>query len=265
MSVEKIYDLLKIIAPLLVFLCTVIGFFYNMYFKVKVIKDYDKIFLKKDEVQKINFMDSLFNYFLFVIGMYVAPATGISMYVTERTEDISQLSKNILLSFLFLLLIIFIISIAIYAYIFFFSNIRKKLKHKKRNLIITFISIISSSILYSSMLTTIFFEKQSEEFMLSIILWPIILSLVYSSILNFYNNKAVNTYLVSTIEKKELDKLSLIQSHMLDNDKIVLYERNTSIEDTFYMCDYSSEVYLKYQKQNIYKPDVIRKNPKNKF
>lgn len=53
MSVEKIYDLLKIIAPLLVFLCTVIGFFYNMYFKVKVIKDYDKIFLKKMKFKKL--------------------------------------------------------------------------------------------------------------------------------------------------------------------------------------------------------------------
>ncbi|HDR8244805.1 TPA: hypothetical protein QC126_005475, partial [Bacillus cereus] len=148
MSTDKIFDIVKIIAPLLIFLGTVIGYFYNMYFKVKVIKDYDKIFFRKDDVQKINFMDHFFNYFLFIIGMYVAPATAFSIIFTEYDWSYLKNYPNVLALILLIILNIFFISLMFVCFVISFSNDNKKLKYKKRNLIITTISFICSAIFY---------------------------------------------------------------------------------------------------------------------
>lgn len=255
MSTDKIFDIVKVIAPLLIFLGTLVGYFYNMYFKVKVIKDYDKIFFRKDEVQKINFMDSLFNYFLFIIGMYVAPATAFSIIFTEYDWSYLKNLQYILTYILLIGLIVFFISFIFVCYIIGYSTADKKLKYRKRNLIITAISFVCSAIFYYFLYYYLFFDTKVDKLTNTVILFPIVISIPYTHILNFYKKKITEKYFVQTIDKDELDKLHLIQSHMIDDNRSLVYEKNVLLEDTFYVCDFSSEVYLRYKKQNIYNPD----------
>ncbi|MGQ8823645.1 hypothetical protein ACUTUE_09760 [Bacillus sp. NA_146.1] len=255
MSTDEIFDIAKVLAPLLIFLGTVVGYFYNMYFKVKVIKDYDKIFFKKDDVQKIYFMDSLFNYFLFIIGIYVAPATAFSIIFTEYDWSYLKDLQDLLAFILFIGLIIFFISLIFVCYIIGFSSTEKKLKYSKRNLIITAVSLLCSAIFYYFLYYNLFFDAKVNKMTNNVLLFPILLSIPYTHMLNFYKKKTIEKYYVQTINKDDLDKLHLIQSHMIDDNRIFLYEKNVLLEDTFYVCDFSSEVYLRYQKQNIYNPN----------
>ncbi|HFU7053760.1 TPA: hypothetical protein ACGN81_000643 [Bacillus cereus] len=250
-----ILEILKAIGPFVAIIIPSIALFYNMYFKLKNIEDYDKIFIKKEEVHKINFMNSFFQCLLYIFIFYLFPSTilAISYRGYNPEDNASQFDGW---SALFLAFIFVIFSL------FFFMTIiinlfpaENKIKYRKVNAITSSISLISSMVLYPFIFYAFIFGDKAISLLYFIVCFPIILSIMTLNIYNFYNNKIVNNYIVEVLDKDTLRGLHLIHSHMIQDNTTILSEKNTPIEEVFYLCNFTSNVYLKYTKNTLHLPE----------
>ncbi len=55
------------------------------------------------------------------------------------------------------------------------------------------------------------------------------------------------------ISKEEIEKLQLIHNFIIDDKRSVFHERYKEEDEIFYVCDFSSKVYLKYSKMKTRK------------
>ncbi|HDX9587631.1 TPA: hypothetical protein ROX98_000546 [Bacillus pseudomycoides] len=250
-----ILEILKAIGPFVAIIVPLIALIYNMYFKVKNIKDYDKIFIKKEDVHKINSMHSFFRCLLCIFIFYLFPSAILAISYRGYNPEDNALQFDgwsaLFLAFIFVIFsLFFLITLTINL-----CSAETKIKYRKINTITSSISLISSIVLFPFIFYAFIFGDKSISLLYFIVCFPIALSIMILNIYNFYNNKIVNNYIVEILDKDTLRGLHLIHSHKVDDNTTILYEKNTPIEEIFYLCNFASNVYLKYTKNTLHLPE----------
>ncbi|MFE6010424.1 MULTISPECIES: hypothetical protein [Bacillus cereus group] len=247
-----IVEPLKVAGPIITIIIPLIALCYNMYFKVKNITDFDKIFINKEDVHKINFMHSVFRCLLYIFIFYLSPSTilAVSYHSYDPKDDAAKFDgwPALLLMCIFILFSIFILITIIVN----LCSIQTKMKLRRVNLIFSSLALISSMFLYPFVYYAFIYGDKSLDLIYFIICFPIVISMMIVNIHNFYNNKMNSSYLIEILDKDTLSKLSLIHSHTLNDNTTILYEKGKSIEEEFYFCNFASNVYLKYIKNTVH-------------
>ncbi|PRT29892.1 hypothetical protein [Bacillus thuringiensis] len=249
-----VLEILKATGPIVAIIVPLMALFYNMYFKVKNIKDYDKIFINKEDVHKINFMYSVFRCLFYIFVFYLFPSTVLAIsYHSYNPDDIASKFESWPALFLMCTLILFSL--------FFFTtviinlcSVKTKIKLRKANIFFSSLALISSIVLYPFVFYAFIFGDKPSSLLYFIVCFPTILSIMTLNIHSFYNNRMVNNYIIKILEKDTLKDLCLIHSHTINDNTTILYEKGKSIEEEFYFCNFASNVYLKYIKNTLHLP-----------
>ncbi|MEH7891533.1 hypothetical protein V7662_04170, partial [Bacillus thuringiensis] len=80
---------------------------------------------------------------------------------------------------------------------------------------------------------------------------PLMLVTLYSITFSQINDqKPPIKYLISSVSEEKIKVENLVHGHIIDEKRTVCFPKNSKSNDIFYLCDFSAEIYLKYEKEN---------------
>ncbi|HFJ9278710.1 hypothetical protein AT278_25565 [Bacillus cereus] len=224
-------------------LITLTGFIVNRSIQVFVTDEINKLFLSKIQQANLklwNFLTvSIYITFLFV-------GNGLFFNYSFNKVDISK--PGIFQQFLFCSIIIFFISLLI---VFFSPSIAKKFKTFTRIVIwLITCNLILGLIVYSFAFNEITYSKINLNNLSIVVLLPLILVSLYASTLSKINaQKSPIKYLIKPMSEDKMKIEKLIHGHIIDEKRTVCFPKDSTDKDIFYLCDFSTKIYLKYEKE----------------
>ncbi|HDR6284787.1 hypothetical protein COD78_10820 [Bacillus cereus] len=225
---------------------------YQFVLKYRTTNEFDKLFISKAEREKQNDFKFIMEALLIFFAFYLYPLLAISQFTTLSKSDANAMTGWIT--------VFVTLSSVMFMPVVYYAG-KKDIPEKKYTLIkiIGIVNALLSLLWYIPGLLVITTYKSWS--LLSVIL-PLVL--LYSIFLmkSVYKTRStsLDKYIVTTINEDELSKINLIHSYVIDENRTVLYENSATSEETFYVCDFSSEVYLKYKKLDMPTDQVIEEN-----
>ncbi|ANC09226.1 MULTISPECIES: hypothetical protein [Bacillus] len=225
---------------------------YQFVLKYRTTNEFDKLFISKAEREKQNDFKFIMEALLIFFAFYLYPLITISQFISLSKSTVNAMTGWVS--------ILVILSTIMFMFTVYYAS-RKTIPTEKYTLVkrIGLVNIILSLLWYiPSLLIVTTYKSWSALF----IIIPLVLlySLILMKSLYKTRNTPQSKYIVTTIDAEEFSKLELIHAYIIDEDRTVLYETCATSEETFYVCDFSSEVYLKYKKIDIPTDQIIEKN-----
>ncbi|PDZ12039.1 hypothetical protein CON70_08375 [Bacillus pseudomycoides] len=234
----------KLIGPIITLLVALIGnaiAFYQLHVKFKTFNEFDKMFLNKSEQKQLTDFQFLSEWLLLCFAMYIMPLVAFTQFGELPKKSAQYVGLFGLL--IMMISIAFCVPFYIYATQ---KNLPKEKYSKARKLVFT------NMILSLLGMYPISYLVASRKDWIAI-LTMILMGLLYSLILTLVTIKIRKypprtEYLVDILTEEELKKNPLIHAYVIDDKKSVLYHGADLTKNTFYVCDFSSKIYLKYTK-----------------
>ncbi|MED1536182.1 hypothetical protein [Bacillus pseudomycoides] len=234
----------KLVGAIVTLLVAILGnviAFYQFHVKFKTFNEFDKIFLNKSEQKQLTDFQFISEWLLLSFALYIMPLVAFTQFGELPKNWVKYVST---FGLLFLMIsLVFCIRIFIYAVQ---KELPKEIHLKIRkslstNMLLSLIWMYPISYLVASSLNWF------------AILTLILIGLLYSLFFTLIANKTrkqppAAEYLVEILTEEELKKSPLIHAYIIDDKKSVLYHGADLSKNTFYVCDFSSKIYLKYSK-----------------
>ncbi|MCD2332896.1 hypothetical protein [Bacillus cereus] len=208
-----------------------------MFLKFIHLDEVDLRFETKINQAKLNFNNNIIKYILLLLSLFLAPAIGF--HVLDGLALLKDhLSKDTFQSILYLGLLVFLLSLIAT------SLIIEKYSHKTK-LVKTFTSItlISCLTFYCPLVSSAITNKNISTLPVLIAL-PLLVNLIIIYAAYKITPKKDNMPLSRIVSEDYIKELDLVHSHMLNDGRSVLYDKYRNKKTVFYICDYSSKVYL---------------------
>ncbi|PEA79112.1 hypothetical protein CN676_03995 [Bacillus wiedmannii] len=232
----------KFIGPIITLLIALITnaiAFYQFRIKFKTFNEFDKLFLNKSEQKKLTDFQFLSDWFLLFFAMYLMPL--IAFYQFEKPSH----NWSLYLGTFGLLFMMISICCFVPVFIYAFQKdlpVQKYSKARKWGLANMILSLI-----WFYPISYLVVTSKSWLAMPAIILFALLYSLFLNLVANQTKKKPSTTeYLVDILTEEELKQTPLIHAYIIDDKKSVLYHGGDLSRKTFYVCDFSSKIYLKY-------------------
>lgn len=232
----------KLIGPIITLIIALITnaiAFYQFRVKFKTFNEFDKLFLNKSEQKKLTDFQFLSDWLFLFFAMYLMPL--IAFYQFEKP------SNNWSLYLGTFGLLFMIISICCFVPVFIYSfqkdlPIKKYSRARKWGLANMLLSLI-----WIYPISYLIVTEKNWNVLPAIILFALLYSLFLNLVANQTKKKFSTTeYLVDILTEEELKQTPLIHAYTIDDKKSVLYHGGDSSRKTFYVCDFSSKIYLRY-------------------
>ncbi|MED3122368.1 hypothetical protein [Bacillus wiedmannii] len=227
-------------------------FTFRQFFLVTTTSHIDRLFLDSTQQKKIDLSN------FFVGALFMCYTYGI-ISATFQFNSYNTLmhNKDILRFFLLTSLVILI-----FIYPTFSTVIYKKLRKCNPNKIIrikklinylTFLSVLqvlSGGIFWSFCFSGLVLDSKDPQLYFLIVILFIVLILLHTNSLMKIHRLSRPKYKTKEITKKQLnalqDSVPLIHIHIIDDKRTLCIQADKKLQDHFYVCDFSSEVYLEY-------------------
>jgi len=227
-------DIIKIILTALIPIVLAIPI---MFLKFIHLEEIDSRFETKINQAKLNFNNNIVKYILLLLALFLAPAIGF--HVIGGLDLLKKhLNKDSLQAILYTGLLVCLLSIIVT------SLVIEKYSHNTK-LVKTFISVILISCLtfYCPLVSSTINNKNVSALPVLISL-PLIVNLIILYAAYKITPQKDNMPLSRIVSEDYIKELDLVHSHMLNDGRSVLYDKYRSKKEVFYICDYSSKVYL---------------------
>lgn len=250
MSFNEIADIVKIAGAA----ATVLGLvkvFASFCMESSISKEFDQLFKDKIKRKQINIFTYCQDIFLAAICIFIAPAFYFKFFIPNTIPNCSfildPLYKTSFLLFFALFLILLPITVTL-----------PFIKPNKNSLFCR----ITRYMTLVNMITFMFFYwrffyinidsnimQTNKDALISIVIFiPLFMSFFYKYLNQQLRNKHKTQYLVETLSEEKITELQLIHNFIIDDKRSVFHEKSKEDDETFYVCDFSSKVYLKYSK-----------------
>ncbi|EOV9526924.1 hypothetical protein ACE41A_09500 [Bacillus cytotoxicus] len=249
MSFTEIADIAKIVG-VAVGVWGIIKGFGSFYMESSTANGFDQLFKDKLTRKQINIFSFCKDIFIIALSLFILPASYFKFFMPNLITNYGFILEPLYkLSFiLFTLLFLILLPISLLA--------KKNFKVNWFTRSIKWLSIIH---MFSFMFSYwCFFHAnipQSNKYnlMLVIIVIPLFMSFFYLYLNRQFNKTSQPQYLMEIISEEEIAKLQLIHNFIIDDKRSIFHEKYKEEEGPFYVCDFSSKVYLKYSKMKTRK------------
>ncbi|AFU14446.1 putative membrane spanning protein [Bacillus thuringiensis MC28] len=218
---------------------------YKQFFKVKTITEIDKLFLDKETTERLKFGKYIFSVIQFFFSYLIVTLYFNFFYYEYLTSD----PESLFLSFLKYSLNVFGISFLISSVLFSFQN---KLKKHTWFMLIFILSILinllSSYPLFGYILSLLFSQSDNLYNLYVTLLLLLGLCFFYAHIFSKIQKENHVPYSFRIISEAELKKIkNLIHGYTIDDKRTICFIENILNKEKFYVCDFSSKVYIEYK------------------
>lgn len=243
-------------------LITLFYFLANRLIQVFAIDEIDRLFL--DKIKQVNLkIWQLFTAIVYFHLIFFASGLVFNYSLNELNTIKPNLTKSIftwsLNLFLLSLLVILIWAASVKSF--------KKSTNKIVHILLT--TNLSCGILfYSFIFNQIIHLNTNQIYLFIVALQPVILVSIYLFVFSKFHVKDKHMkYDISIVSEHHIKIANLVHGYVLDEKKTICFPKGYTDKDIFYLCDFSSKVYLKYEKQSKSKLIIpeISKNKKRKI
>ncbi|PHB04902.1 hypothetical protein COE81_19715 [Bacillus wiedmannii] len=251
MSMNEITDLTKIIGVAI----GIWGFFKSfalLYIEFSTSEGIDKLFKDKTKIKQLNILTFWQEVFLIALSIFIIPASYFKFFMPSLISDYSHIIEPI-----------FNLSFVIFTFLFFILIPIAIIPIERLNNFIAFNQIIKFTVIihmFSFMFSYWCFfhinisKSDLVDFILISIYIPIFISIFYKYLGGKFQKHNQTEFFVEILSEDELKELELVHDFILNDKKSILHEKYKSRDETFYLCDFSSKVYLKYSKKTKITP-----------
>ncbi|PET18423.1 hypothetical protein [Bacillus thuringiensis] len=219
---------------------------YKQFFKVKTITEIDKLFLDKETKERLKFGKYIFSVIQFFFSYVIVSLYFKFFYYEYLTSN----PESFFLSFLKYSLNIFGISFLISSVLFSFQD--KLKKHRWFMLIFIFsilINLLSSYPIFGYILSLLFFQSDNLYNLYVTLLLLLGLCFFYAHIFSKTQKENHVPYSFQIISEDDFKEIkNLIHGYTLDEKRTICFIENVLNKEKFYVCDFSSKVYIEYEK-----------------
>lgn len=243
---NQFIETIKWAGPLMTIIVAIIAntiALYQFHLKFKTSNEFDKLFLSKAEQKKLNDFQFLSEWFLICSGIYILPMIMIGFIeMGDLSKKHEYYLSTIGILAMYIALTFYFISITKYA---LHKKIPKE-KYRKAKKSAAINMLLSLSWIYP--LSYLAIKKQAWLALTPTLLFCLLYSLLFTVIVFKTRSKNDIEYLIDVLNEDEIKGIALIHAYNIDDKRAVLYEGKDTFKNTFYMCDFSSKIYLKYSK-----------------
>ncbi|MCX2829441.1 hypothetical protein ORL93_27795 [Bacillus sp. DHT2] len=207
-------------------------------------KEIDKLYLNKATQVKLNFwnvvLSTLLGAFLY---LFAAVFFNFGVYdnlnkTWSNSEKVWYIGGTVIIS----LILLFVL------YLLFLFSLHKNKKFNIVFKVLIFLQIASSVISFSHLITNQIFRKWNYEMIPSIVLLILIFACIQTTMNNLTRNKKPSQYIINIVDEEKLE--SLIHGYALDEKRTVCFVEGIKPDEVFYVCDFSSKVFVKHTKKS---------------
>ncbi|MGN7193786.1 hypothetical protein ACTHS9_06490 [Bacillus mycoides] len=214
----------------------------------------EQLFETKTDQLKLNFNNNIIKFTLLVTIFFLFPTTafysanGLDIIKIDGNEEEVQNSIANIITIDVLIFYLFLTTTLIFLI---------KWSHKTTMLkLLTGLTLFSSLIFYCPGASMII-QNKSWSLVPIIIVFPILVTFLVTQVSYKTTPKNNHTALCKIVTEEYIKELDLIHSHMLNDGRALLYDKYRSKDKVFYVCDYSSKVYLEFIKEQPDEDDIL--------
>lgn len=249
MTFTEIVDIAKIVGAA-VGVWGIIKGLGSFYMESSTTNEFDQLFKEKITRKQINIFSFCQGILIIALSLFIIPASYLKFFI-----------PNLIINYAFILEPLYKMSFILFTLLFLIllpiSLLPKKLL--KANWLNQSIKWISKIHMFSFMFSYWYFfhinifQSNKYDLILITIVVPLFMSFFYLYLSKQFNKTSQPQYLMEIINEEEIAKLKLIHNFIIDDKRSVFHEKYKEEEGTFYVCDFSSKVYLKYSKMKARK------------
>ncbi len=255
MSFNEIADMAKI-AGAAVGVWGIIKGFGSFYMESSTTNEFDQLFKDKVTRKQINIFSFFQDILIIALSLFIVPASYFKFFMPNLITNYAFILEPLYKLSFILFTLLFLVLVPI-------SLLPKKLF--KTNWFTRSIKLLSVVHMFSFMFSYwCFFHvniPQSNKY--NLILFTIVIPLSMSFFYKYLNqqlrDKHKTQYLVENLSEEKITGLKLIHNFIIDDKRSVFHEKYKEEEGPFYVCDFSSNVYLKYSKMKTRKASSHKK------
>ncbi|PFZ72313.1 hypothetical protein COL82_26860 [Bacillus toyonensis] len=245
MSFTEIADMAKI-AGAAVGVWGIVKGFGSFYMESSTTNEFDQLFKDKATRKQINTFTFCQDILIITMSIFIVPASYFKFFM-----------PNLITNYAFILEPLYKLSFILFSLLFLILlpvSLLPKFKLHKTNWFKRAIKWISIIHMLSFMFSYWCFfhvnipQSNKYNFILIAIVIPLFMSFFYLYLSKQFNKTSQPQYLMEIISEEELEKLQLIHTFIIDDKRSVFHEKYKENQEIFYVCDFSSKVYLKYSK-----------------
>ncbi|PED61769.1 hypothetical protein [Bacillus toyonensis] len=245
------------------FVALISGFVTLTYFiatrliQVLVTDEINKLFLSK--VQQVNL--KIWNFLTAAIYFTILFAgSGLAFNYSFNKVDFAE--SGFFHNLLVWSFILFFISLLI---VLLSPSIVKKFKKFTRIIILLIMfNMILGLVIYCFVFNQITYIEVNLNNLSIVVLLPLVLVSLYSFIFSKINaQKLPIKYRIKPVSEDKIKIEKLIHGHIIDEKRTICFPKDSTDKDIFYLCDFSAEIYLKYEKEK--EKEKENENEDNKF
>lgn len=250
MSFTEITDIAKIVG-VAVGLWGIIKGFGSFYMESSTTNGFDQLFKDKTKRKQMNIFKFWQDIVLTAICVFILPALYFKFVIPSVPIDYSFIFKKSYQVSALLFFLIFLILLIIASTLPFIKINRNSLFCR----IIRYVGLFNMInfmflywLLFNIKLNSDLFQSPKNDFVLITIFIPLFMSFFYKYLNQQMREEHQTQYFVESLSEKDIKKLQLIHNFIIDDKRSVFHEKYKEVEGPFYVCDFSSKVYLKYSK-----------------
>ncbi|EJQ61745.1 hypothetical protein EXW39_06690 [Bacillus mycoides] len=255
MSFTEVVDIAKIVGAV-VGVWGIIKGFGSFYMESSTTNEFDQLFKDKTKRKQMDIFMFWQDIVLAAICVFILPALYFKIFIPNVPIDYSFIFKTLYQVSALLFSLIFLILLIITATLPF-------IKPNKNNLfcrITRYVGLLNMInfmfiywVLFNIKIDIGLFQTSKNTFILIAIFLPLFMSFFYKYLNQQLRDRHQTQYLVESLSEEKIKELQLIHNFIIDDKRSVLHEKYKEENGTFYVCDFSSKVYLKYSKMKTRK------------
>ncbi|MEK4571146.1 hypothetical protein NSS74_01185 [Bacillus sp. FSL E2-8868] len=255
MSFTEIADIAKIVGAA-VGVWGIIKGFGSFYMESSTTNEFDQLFKDKTKRKQMDIFTFLQDIVLAAICVFILPALYFKFFIPSVPIDYSFIFKKLYQASALLFSLIFLILLIIAATLPFIKTNRNSLFCRITRYVgllnmINFMFIYW--VLFNIKIDINLFQTSKNTLVLIAIFIPLFMSFFYKYLNQQLRDRHQTQYLVESLSEEKIKELQLIHNFIIDDKRSVFHEKYKEEDDTFYICDFSSKVYLKYSKMKTRK------------
>ncbi|MGH0924170.1 hypothetical protein [Bacillus pacificus] len=252
MSFTEIADIAKIVGAA-VGVWGIIKGFGSFYMESSTTNEFDQLFKDKTKRKQMDIFMFWQDIVLAAICVFILPALYFKFFIPSVSVpiDYSFIFKKLYQVSALLFSLIFLILLIIATTLPFIKTNRNSLFCRITRYVGLFNMINFMFIywvLFNIKIDINLFQTSKNTLVLIFLCIPLFMSFFYKYLNQQLRDRHQTQYLVESLSEEKIKELQLIHNFIIDDKRSVFHEKYKEEEGPFYVCDFSSKVYLKYSK-----------------
>ncbi|EOP21321.1 MULTISPECIES: hypothetical protein [Bacillus] len=250
MSFNEIINIAKIVGAA-VGVWGIIKGFGSFYMESSTTNEFDQLFKDKTKRKQMDIFMFWQDIVLAAICVFILPALYFKIFIPSVPIDYSFILKTLYQVSALLFSLIFLVLLIITATLPFIKPNRNSLFCRITRYVVL-LNMINFMfiywVLFNIKIDINLFQTSKNTFVLIAIFIPLFMSFFYQYLNQQLRDRHQTQYLVESLSEEKIKELQLIHNFIIDDKRSVFHEKYKEEEGPFYVCDFSSKVYLKYSK-----------------